>query len=436
MQLSRVNVGLCGIGTVGGGVIQVMARNRDVIDARACAEVRLHHVGARREAAVLSGLDAKLSRDVLAIADDPEIDIVVELIGGTTVARDLCLRAIANGKHIVTANKALIAEHGNELFAAARAATVAVRFEAAVAGGVPIIKTLREGLAGNRIEWVAGIINGTCNYILSQMHEHRRPFAEVLGEAQLLGYAEADPRFDIDGIDAAHKLSILAAIAFGMPLEFGKVFVEGIAGITVQDLDYAAELGYAIKHLGIARRVDDSVELRVHPTLIPRDSLLANVDGVMNAVLVQGDAVGQTLYYGAGAGASPTASAVIADLVDLARDIAIGQESRVPSLAFSEGRVSEFPVLPIDAVHGCHYLRIEAEDKPGVLSDIASLLSRGGISIEALIQKAPAAGATKVPVIILTNRTPEAALEAAVKAMEQLPTVSQPITRIRVDSLS
>lgn len=436
VQLSRVNIGLCGVGTVGGGVVEVLARNQDVIDARACAELRLQHVGARRAVPELEGSGVRISQDLAAVADDPQVDIFVELIGGTELAKQLCLRAIANGKHVVTANKALIAEHGNELFSAARAAGVAVRFEAAVAGGVPIIKTLREGLAGNRIAWLAGIINGTCNFILTEMKHRQRPFHEVLSEAQMLGYAEADPRFDVEGIDAAHKLAILAAIAFGMPLEYSRVHVEGISGVTVQDLAYAAELGYTIKHLGIARRVGDAVELRVHPTLVPRETPLASVDGVMNAILVYGDAVGQTLYYGAGAGALPTASAVIADLVDLARDIAIGQQSRVPSLAFADSRVNDYPVLQIDDVMACHYLRIEAEDKPGVLSEIASLLSQVGISIEALIQKAPAAGASKVPVIILTNRTREADVQRAVAAMEALPTISRPVVRLRVETFA
>jgi homoserine dehydrogenase len=436
VQLSRVNIGLCGVGTVGTGVIEVLARNQDVIDARACAELRLQHVGARRPVPGLEGSGVRISQDLTAVADDPQVDIFVELIGGTELAKVLCLRAIANGKHVVTANKALIAEHGNELFAAARSAGVAVRFEAAVAGGVPIIKTLREGLAGNRIAWLAGIINGTCNFILTEMRQRQRPFHEVLSEAQALGYAEADPRFDVEGIDAAHKLSILAAIAFGMPLEYSRVHVEGIARVTVQDLAYAAELGYTIKHLGIARRVGEAVELRVHPTLVPCKTPLASVDGVMNAVLVHGDAVGQTLYYGAGAGSLPTASAVIADLVDLARDIAIGQQSRVPSLAFADSRVNDYPVLPIEDVQGCHYLRIEAEDKPGVLSEIASLLSQVGISIEALIQKAPAAGASKVPVIILTNQAREIDVQKAVAAMEALPTISHPVVRLRVETFT
>jgi homoserine dehydrogenase len=360
---------------------------------------------------------------------------LVELIGGTTVARELVEEAIRAGKHVVTANKALIAEYGNEIFALAQQHNVCVRYEAAVAGGIPIIKALREGLAGNRIKWLAGIINGTGNFILSEMREKGRDFSDVLAEAQALGYAEADPAFDVEGTDAAHKLVILAAIAFGMPLQFSKVYTEGITKLTPQDVDYAEELGYRIKHLGVAKQSSKGVELRVHPTLIPEKRLLANVDGVKNAVLVEGDAVGPTLYYGAGAGAEPTASAVIADIVDLARDLGAGQQSRVPALGVAGEAIQDFPIVPMAEVETPWYLRMEAEDKPGVMSQVASIFSEQGISIEALIQKAPTPGESRVPVIVLTNTAAQGSLETAVAAIENLSSIAGKIACIRVETL-
>ena len=435
MSLKPVKIGICGLGTVGAGTFNVLSRNAQSIAARAQAVLQVVHVGARRDNPDCALGDTRVSRDIFDVARDPEVDILVELIGGTTVARELTEEAIRNGKHVVTANKALIAEFGNEIFALADEHGVAVRFEAAVAGGIPIIKALREGLAGNRIEWLAGIINGTGNFILSEMREKGRDFADVLAQAQDLGYAEADPTFDVEGIDAAHKLVILASLAFGMPLQFAAVYTEGISRLTTQDVDYAEELGYRIKHLGVAKQNGDGVELRVHPTLIPEQRLLANVNGVMNAVLVEGDAVGPTLYYGAGAGAEPTASAVVADLVDLARDLAAGQSSRVPALGFAREQLRDLPVVPMAQVVTPWYLRMEAEDKPGVLSAVASLFSEQGISIEALIQKAPAEGETRVPLIVLTNRAAQGSVDAAVQAIEALDSITGEITRIRVEAL-
>ncbi|MDH3993495.1 MAG: homoserine dehydrogenase [Gammaproteobacteria bacterium] len=435
MSLKPVKIGICGLGTVGAGTFNVLSRNAQPIAARAQTVLQVIHVGARRDNPDCALGDTRVSRDIFDVARDPEVDILVELIGGTTVARELTEEAIRNGKHVVTANKALIAEFGNEIFALAQEHGVSVRFEAAVAGGIPIIKALREGLAGNRIEWLAGIINGTGNFILSEMREKGRDFADVLAQAQDLGYAEADPTFDVEGIDAAHKLVILASLAFGMPLQFAAVYTEGISRLTTQDVDYAEELGYRIKHLGVAKQNGDGVELRVHPTLIPEQRLLANVNGVMNAVLVEGDAVGPTLYYGAGAGAEPTASAVVADLVDLARDLAAGQSSRVPALGFAREQLRDLPVVPMAQVVTPWYLRMEAEDKPGVLSAVASLFSEQGISIEALIQKAPAEGETRVPLIVLTNRAAQGSVDAAVQAIEALDSITGEITRIRVEAL-
>ncbi len=392
-------------------------------------------MGARRDNPACELGDIRVSRDIFEVARDPEVQILVELIGGTTVARDLVEEGIRAGKHIVTANKALIAEFGNELFTLADECGVAVRYEAAVAGGIPIIKALREGLAGNRIEWLAGIINGTGNFILTEMRDKGREFGDVLAEAQALGYAEADPTFDVEGIDAAHKLVILASLAFGMPLQFEAVYTEGITRLTPQDVDYAEELGYRIKHLGVAKQNGDGVELRVHPTLIPEKRLLANVNGVKNAVLVEGDAVGPTLYYGAGAGAEPTASAVVADIVDLARDISAGQVDRVPALGVARDQVRNLPVVPMAEVRTPWYLRMEAEDKPGVLSRIATIFSDQGISIEALIQKAPAEGETRVPLIVLTNTASQGCVDAAVAAIEALDSITGEIARIRVEAL-
>ena len=433
--MKSVRVGICGLGTVGSGTVELLKSHAAGIADRAGCHVEIAHIGARSDRPGVDTAGIPVSRDVMAVAANPEIDILVELIGGTDTALELVRAAIASGKHVVTANKALIAEYGNELFAAAADAGVSVSFEAAVAGGIPIIKALREGLTANRIQWLAGIINGTGNFILTEMRDKGREFADVLAEAQQLGYAEADPSFDVEGIDAAHKLVILAAIAFGMPLEFDKVYTEGITGIQTVDVDYAEELGYRIKHLGIARHSEMGIELRVHPTLIPERRLLANVNGVKNAVLVEGDAAGPTLYYGAGAGAQPTASAVIADIVDLARNLSRSQRSAVPELGVRAEAVAHQPILPIEDVHTAWYLRMTAEDKPGVLSDVASICSRAGVSIEALIQKEPAEGETRVPLIILTNRTRERELNRVASEIEALDSIEGSITRIRVEAL-
>lgn len=433
--MNEVKLGICGLGTVGGGAFNVLLRNADVIAERCGCPVRVVHVGARRDMPNCDTSGVRVSRDVFEVARDPDVDIVLELIGGTDTALELVREAIAHGKHVVTANKALIAEHGNELLAQAEAAGVIVAFEAAVAGGIPIIKALREGLAGNRIEWLAGIINGTGNFILTEMRDKGRDFSDVLEQAQQLGYAEADPTFDVEGIDAAHKLVILAAIAFGMPLEFDKVYTEGISRIAPEDVDYAEELGYRIKHLGIARRTECGIELRVHPTLIPETRLLANVNGVMNAILVEADAVGPTLYYGAGAGAEPTASAVLADVVDLARNLAGAQKPTMAMLGRPVATISPRSIVPMEEVETACYLRMLAEDRPGVLSEVARIFSDAGISIEALIQKPPGEGQERVPVIILTNKTTEGKLMAATEQLERLPTIAGAITRIRVESL-
>lgn len=433
--MNPVQLGICGLGTVGSGVVNVLQRNRAEITARAGCDIVIRQIGARRDRpdCDTSGID--VTRDVFEVVRHPEVNIVLELIGGTTTARELVLEAIAHGKHVVTANKALIAEYGNEIFAAASKRGVTVAFEAGVAGGIPIIKAIREGLAANRIEWLAGIINGTGNFILTEMRKGRA-FGEVLSHAQALGYAEADPTFDVEGIDAAHKLVILASIAFGMPLQFDKVYTEGIARLSILDVEYAEELGYRIKHLGIARRTEQGVELRVHPTLIPAERLLANVNGVMNAVLVKGDAVGPTLYYGAGAGAEPTASAVLADVVDVARNLAMEPKYRVPFLAFHEHALNDLPVLPIGDVESAYYLRMSALDQPGVLSQVAQILSSAGISIEALIQKAPLPDQDHVPLILLTNRSREAKLDAAVAQIEALDSIQGSVVRIRTEPLA
>jgi homoserine dehydrogenase len=433
--LNPVKVGICGLGTVGAGTFNVLERNSADIAGRAGCSIEVTHIGARRDNPAVDTGNVRISRDIFDVVNDPEIDIVVELIGGTTVAKDLVLKAIANGKHVVTANKALIAEHGNEIFAAADDKGVSVAFEAAVAGGISIIKAIREGLAGNRIEWLAGIINGTGNFILTEMRDKGRDFDDVLAEAQALGYAEADPTFDVEGIDAAHKLVILASLAFGIELQFDKVFTEGITKITTEDVHYAEELGYRIKHLGVARQTEQGVELRVHPTLIPAKRLIANVNGVMNAVLVQGDAVGPTLYYGAGAGGEPTASAVVADIIDVARTLSAEPCHRVPFLAFQRDALNDIPVLGIEDVKTAYYMRMSAQDKPGVLSRVAQVLSDAGISIEALIQKEPAEGQDRVPLIILTSRAIERDLNKAVAEIEALDSIEGEVTRIRVESL-
>jgi homoserine dehydrogenase len=435
--LKPVNVGLLGLGTVGGGTVNVLQRNAAEITRRAGRGIRVTHAAARDlDAPRICSTDGiRLTTDPFDVVRDPEVQIVVELIGGYEPARELVLEAIAHGKHVVTANKALIALHGNEIFAAASEQGVVVAFEAAVAGGIPIIKALREGLAANQIDWVAGIINGTGNFILTEMRDKGRDFADVLAEAQQLGYAEADPTFDVEGIDAAHKLTILASIAFGIPLQFDRAYTEGITRITRDDVVYAEELGYRIKHLGIARRNGAGIELRVHPTLVPERRLLANVDGVMNAVLVMADAVGPTLYYGAGAGAEPTASSVVADLVEVTRALTSDPENRVPHLAFQPDAMSDVPVLPIDGIHSAYYLRLQAVDKPGVLADVTRILGDRGISIEALLQKEPAEGADDLPVIILTHRVQERDMDDAIARIEALETITEPVTRLRVEYL-
>jgi len=434
--LNPVKVGLLGLGTVGGGTANVLARNQEEISRRAGRGICISHAAAREtEFPDVDTTGMVISTDAFAVVDQPDIDIIVELIGGYDPARELVLRAIENGKHVVTANKALIAKHGNEIFAAAQEKGVIVAFEAAVAGGIPIIKALREGLSANRIEWAAGIINGTGNFILSEMRDKGRDFADVLAEAQQLGYAEADPTFDVEGIDAAHKLTIIASIAFGIPLQLEKVYTEGIGHITQEDVGLAEQLGYRIKHLGLTRRTDKGIELRVHPTLIPSRRLIANVDGVMNAVLVKGDAVGPTLYYGAGAGREPTASAVVADLVDVTRSLTTDPGNRVPHLAFQSDALSDIPVLPMEAVETACYLRMQVDDRPGVMADITRILGDQGISIEALLQREPVDGASDVSVIMLTHRVLEGQMNESIKRIEALDTVTGKVTRIRLETL-
>lgn len=436
VNLKPVNIGICGLGTVGSGTVKVILRNQAEIKARTGCDIRVAQIGARSQNPSLDFADIPFTSDIFAVAENPDIHILVELIGGTTVAKELVEKAIANGKHVVTANKALIAQHGNELFQKAHEKGVSITYEAAVAGGIPIIRSLREGLSANRIEWLAGIINGTGNFILTEMRDKGRAFEDVLKEAQALGYAEADPTYDVEGIDAAHKLVILAALAFGMPLQFDKVFTEGISKISPVDVAYAGELGYRIKHLGIARKHNHGVELRVHPTLIPERRLIANVDGVANAVVVKGDAVGPTLYYGPGAGSEPTASSVIADIMDISRTLTAHPDVRVPHLGTHFEQLQNYPVLPIEAIETCYYLRMSALDKPGVLSRITQILSDAGISIEALIQKQPWEGESEVPVILLTNRVRESDINRAIEQIEQLDSISQKVVKIRVESLS
>ncbi|WP_297365261.1 homoserine dehydrogenase [Acidiferrobacter sp.] len=436
--MKAVRVGLLGFGVVGGGTLTVLTRNAHEIARRAGRGIEIVKIltrdpGKHRAQPAPEGL---ITTDAAQILDDPTIEVVVETMGGIEPARSYILAAINKGKHVVTANKALIATAGNEIFAAARARGVVVAFEAAVAGGIPIIKAIREGLAGNRIRGVAGIINGTCNYILTEMREHKTEFATALAQAQKLGYAEADPHFDIDGIDAAHKLTILAAIAFGIPLAFKQVYIEGIRDLESADIAYAAELGYRVKHLGIARRVADGIELRVHPVLIPQKRLIANVDGVMNAILVSGDAVGSTLFYGPGAGAEPTGSAVVADIVDVVRTLTTDPELRVPHLAFQPDALSDGPILDMADVTTACYLRCEAENRPGVLADITRILADLGISIEAILQKAPEPGAHTVPVILLTHGVREAQTDAAIARIAALSAVTGKIRRLRVESFA
>ncbi|WP_151446511.1 homoserine dehydrogenase [Lacisediminimonas profundi] len=436
--MNPIKVGLLGIGTVGRGTFDVLKRNQEEIRRRA---------GRGIEIAMVADLDVERARQIVGsqcevvadgnlVVDNPDIDIVIELIGGYGIARQLVMKAIANGKHVVTANKALLATHGTEIFKAAQEKGVIVAFEAAVAGGIPIIKALREGLTANRIQWIAGIINGTTNFILSEMRDKGLDFGTVLKEAQRLGYAEADPTFDIKGVDAAHKATIMSAIAFGIPVQFDKAYVEGIDALEAIDIGYAEQLGYRIKLLGITRRTDRGIELRVHPTLIPAKRLLANVEGAMNAVLVQGDAVGATLYYGKGAGAEPTASAVIADLVDITRLASADPEHRVPYLAFQPDAMADTPILPMSEITTSYYLRLKVADQIGVLADLTRILADGGISIDAMLQKEPAEGETQADIILLTHQTQEKQIDAAIARMEALSSVSGKVTRIRLEELS
>jgi homoserine dehydrogenase len=435
--LKPVKVGVLGLGTVGGGTVNVLKRNAAEIARRAGREIIITRASAKDldKQRICDTQGIALTTDPFEIINDPEIEIILELIGGAGPVKDMVLKAIANGKHVVTANKSLIALHGNEIFAKASEKGVIVAFEAAVAGGIPIIKAIREGLSGNQIEWLAGIINGTGNFILTEMRDKGRDFADVLAEAQALGYAEADPTFDVEGIDAGHKLTILASIAFGIPLQFDKVYTEGITQITRTDVEYAEQLGYRIKHLGIARKTPEGIELRVHPTLIPERRLIANVNGVMNAVLVKGDAVGPTLYYGAGAGAEPTASSVVADVIDVVRALTSDPENRVPHLAFQANALVDIPVLPAEQFRTAYYLRLNAEDKPGVLAEVTRILADHQISIEAISQKVPQHNETSVPIIILTQVTLEKEMNAAIAEIEALKTVTGKVNRIRLETL-
>ncbi len=436
--MKPINVGLLGLGIVGSGTVQVLERNREEIARRAGREIRVSHATARdlgkQRTVALNGI--QLLPDAAALVAHPDIDIVCELIGGDTTTKEFVLAAIANGKHVVTANKALLAKHGNEIFAAAQKNKVMVAFEAAVAGGIPIIKALREGLTANRIEWIAGIINGTSNYILSEMRSRRISFEQALAEAQAKGYAEADPTFDIEGIDAAHKLTILSAIAFGIPVQFDKAYTEGIARLSEKDIRYAEQLGYRIKLLGITKFAKEGIELRVHPTLIPEKRLIANVEGVMNAVLIKGDAVGATLYYGRGAGAEATASAVVADLVDVTRMLTADPEHRVPHLAFQPDQLHDTPVLPMGKIESAYYLRLSAYDRPGVMADVTRILADGEISIDAILQKEAEEGEDVVDVIILTHRAREARVDAAIAKIEKLATIAGKVVRLRLEELN
>ena len=436
--MKPIKVGLLGIGTVGAGTFTVLKRNQEEIRRRAGREIEIAMVADldTERAKAIVGSSVVVVKDAHQIVDNPDIDIIIELIGGYGIARELVMKAIANGKHVVTANKALLATHGTEIFRAAQERGVMVAFEAAVAGGIPIIKALREGLTANRIQWIAGIINGTTNFILSEMRDKGLDFDVVLKEAQRLGYAEADPTFDIEGVDAAHKATIMSAIAFGIPVQFDKAHVEGITNLQASDIRYAEKLGYRIKLLGITKRVANGIELRVHPTLIPTNRLIANVEGAMNAVLVQGDAVGATLYYGKGAGAEPTASAVIADLVDITRLATADPEHRVPYLAFQPDEMSDTPILPMSEITTSYYLRICVADKLGVMADITRILADGAISIDAMLQKEPAEGETQTDIIILTHQTQEKHVDRAIAAIEALLTVVAKVTRIRLEELS
>ncbi|WP_166269096.1 homoserine dehydrogenase [Marinobacter caseinilyticus] len=433
--MKEVRVGICGLGTVGGGTFNVLARNASLIAGRAGCNIRVARVATRTPRDDIQLGDIPFSRDVFDVVNDPDIDVVVELIGGYDVAKELVMSAIKNGKHVVTANKALIAVHGNEIFAAAEEKGVSVAFEAGVAGGIPVIKAIREGMAGNRIDWIAGIINGTGNYILTEMRAGRA-FEEVLKEAQALGYAEADPTFDVEGIDAAHKLTILASTGFGVPLQFERAYTEGISQITPYDIAHAELLGYRIKHLGIARRRDSGIELRVHPTLVPQSHLIAQVDGVLNAVLVDGDAVGQTMYYGPGAGAEATASAVIADIVDVARTVVFQSGQRVPYLGFDSSALEDLDVLSMEDIQSAYYLRIQALDRPGVLANVASILSEHGINIESIMQKESELKDGKIPVIILTHTVQERQINRAIEDLEALADIEGHVIRIRAENFN
>ena len=435
--MKPINVGLLGIGTVGGGTWDVLKRNASEIQRRAGRAIRITRVAdqAVKKARKITKGKAKIHADAFEVVKANDIDIVVELIGGCTIAKQLVLEAIRNGKHVVTANKALLATHGNQIFKAAQKQGVMVAFEASVGGGIPIIKALREGLAANRIEWIAGIINGTSNFILSEMRDKGLPFSAALADAQKRGYAEADPTFDIEGVDAAHKLTILSALAFGIPMQFRKAYVEGISKLTREDIGYAEQLGYRIKLLGITKRVKKGIELRVHPTLVPTRRLIANVEGVMNAILVKGDAVGPTLYYGAGAGSQPTASAVVADLVDVTRLITADPEHRVPHLAFQPDQLSAVPILGIEQVETSYYLRMRVVDKPGVLADVTRILADSRISIDAMVQKEPGEGESRVDIVMLTHRALEKNVNRAMARIERLPSVVGRVTRIRLEEL-
>jgi len=435
--MKPINVGLLGIGTVGGGTWEVLNRNADEIRRRAGRAIRITQVADKdvKKAGALVKGQAQVLSDAYAVVRSPGVEIIVELIGGTTIAKDLVLEAIAHGKHVVTANKALLATHGNEIFAAAQKKGVMVAFEAAVGGGIPIIKALREGLTANRIEWIAGIINGTSNFILSEMRDKGLAFGDALKDAQARGYAEADPTFDIEGVDAAHKLTILSALAFGIPMQFKRAYTEGISKLTKADIGYAEELGYRIKLLGITKRTEKGIELRVHPTLVPARRLIANVEGVMNGILVKGDAVGPTLYYGAGAGSQPTASAVVADLVDVTRLITADPEQRVPHLAFQPDQLSKERVLPIGEVETCYYFRMRVLDRPGVLADITRILAASKISIDAMVQKEPGEGENRVDIVLLTHLALEKNVDRAIARIEKLSSVLGKVTRIRLESL-
>ena len=435
--MKPIRVGLLGIGTVGGGTFNVLRRNQEEIRRRAGRAIEVVMVADldTERARQITGGAVEVVSDARQVVTDPNIDIVIELIGGDGIARELVMSAIANNKHVVTANKALLAKHGTEIFRAAEEKGVMVAFEAAVAGGIPIIKALREGLTANRIQWIAGIINGTTNFILSEMRDKGLDFDVVLKQAQALGYAEADPTFDIEGVDAAHKATIMSAMAFGVPVQFDKAHVEGITQLSSTDIRYAEQLGYRIKLLGIARKVAAGIELRVHPTLIPASRLIANVEGAMNAVLVQGDAVGATLYYGKGAGAEPTASAVIADLVDITRLATADPEHRVPYLAFQSNEMADTPILPMSEVTTSYYLRMRVADKPGVLADVTRILADASISIDAMLQKEAGEGETQTDLIILTHETQEKHIDRAIAAIQQLTTVAGKVHRIRLEHL-